>query len=256
MPIGGRTSHASNFLVRVATGSAASERVVIETISENPSYHARDLAYSVSDWVSECAVALLQGKAEYELLVYERVGTAIVRRRLFDGRSRPEDNGIVKARVVSTLPDEEVGDMLALRRAFSALADPFAAGKLFGYFDEGEKRPVPFEYELFRREEAHVLARATAFLGWNARVMFHPEHGQNAYHFIYRELKFHRFKAMLRGWALLCLNRCLRLAGEETGQPMGVEVVGLPTEHDVAQAMTDLEEGQTPFLALLDRLRI
>jgi hypothetical protein len=158
--------------------------------------------------------------------------------------------------VTCTLPSKLARQVSELRKTLGMVSDPLVAGKLFGYFDESERPKVPFEYDVFRHGEAYALASATAFLGWNARGTFHPEHGQNAYHFICRELRFHGFKAMMRNLALECLNECLDGAGKMSGSPMGVEVSGLPSEADVARAMADLAEGQTSFSDLLARFEM
>lgn len=256
MPIGGRTSDATKFVVQVPEGFNVSTTSVIETILGRSTFYARDLAHAVSDWVAECVVAVVtSGRAEYDLVAEKQSDVVAIRARERHDAAVATD-GSIKARVTHAMPEEYATDMSALRSTLRVVSDPLVTGKLLGYFGEARTAQVRIDYDGFHREEARVLARATAFLGWNGRGTFHPEHGQNAFCYVYRELKYHAFIARLRSEALLCLNECLRLAGELMGTPLKIEVSGLFSEADVAKALADLETGQTSFADLLAPFKI
>ena len=253
MPIGGRSSVAA-FSVQPVAGTSVTSDEITETLGQRS--HARDLAAGASDWIMDCAVATLtRGKAYYEIAAEGPSSAMFVERMAPHQHRWRRAARIVHARVTCSLPGKYALAMEEMRKALLVISDPLAMGRLMGHFSDRGEAKVPFDFQLFRQVEANALARATAMSGWNGRGAFHPEHGQNEYHFVYRELKFHGFKAMLREQAILCLNECLQAVQERSGKRMGIHVSGLPTEADAAQALLELAAGHTSFNELLARFR-
>lgn len=255
MPIGGRSSLPS-FFIRPAATAEASVDTLIRTISGKSPYYSRELASVVCDWIVDCAqTVVMYGRAEYHI-IHTGPSDVVIQRVHHDDAGEQNLEHTVIGSGACVMPREGARALTVLRKVLAGLHGPVAVLDLLDPPNAGGRLTVPFDHEAYRREEAHVLARATAFTGWNARGMFHPDHGQNAYHFVYRELKFHHFKALLRRLALACLNDCLHIAGGAVGVSMLVDVLGLPTEGDAEQALRQLEEGQSAFSELLEPFKL
>jgi len=258
MPIGGTDRFAKSF--KVESASEYSAAALTRTISSRVFHARRGLAEAVSDWCVECATTTVAfEQADYALASQGNEHVSIVPANGHSRGHSKQQQGPLQAAASCVLPNEDSRQLRLLRSALRVLSDGLMLpGMMLQLGDDALKssKRAPFDFATFERDRMHALARATAFIGWNARNSFHPAHGQNSYQFVRRELRFHRFKAVLRRHALSCLNECLRLAGEQTKTPMAVVVKGFPSEHDVDEAIAELEAGMTKFADLLNRFRL
>lgn len=247
MPIGGRQDHATDFDIQTSD----TPQSIIELIRNDAHYNTRSLREVVSDWIVSCAASTLMFGAQNYFLLEAKGQTRIVRQASAPSNSRQKTP--TGSSATCTLSEAYAKPMSDLRRTLRTVGNVPALMQLAGYTDDREETSA-FDFKLFQHHEALTLAKATAFVGWNARNTFHPDHGQNAYYFIYRQIKFHAFMAMLRSRTLLCLNECLRLASS-TESPLSLTITGLPSEDDAGKALEDWKHGQTDCRILMKRFR-
>lgn len=97
------------------------------------------------------------------------------------------------------------------------------------------------DYKEYQRLEAIDISRVTRALGWNS-LMF-QEYVREPYQ-VSRYLAWQEFRLELRETVIKGLNRALRVAGDAMGFDVQLEVRGLPSREDIAEARNRLEHGR------------
>jgi hypothetical protein len=102
-----------------------------------------------------------------------------------------------------------------------------------------------FDTDHYRKTETASLLEVTRLTGWSVRGRLSGELLE--YYVLERFLRFEKFKAELRGVLLSGINQLLAMIGERDGFGAGIELKGLASVSDVAQARAKLCAGNLPF---------
>lgn len=108
---------------------------------------------------------------------------------------------------------------------------------------------VPVDFGDFRQTLYRALAEATRSVGWNARRLLNDY--QTDYHHLHRQLRFERFKIVLRSVILDTLNIGLRRAGDRIGVTAQLSLDGAPSETEVDEAERRLAEGKHTYKEIM-----
>lgn len=270
MPIGGR-SERREFGAWLLPRDQPSEGVVAEAIGRS---RAWDLGPAVCDFAHDCGqIVMAYGRAVYEIVYRSeapdappsdfrfefvrpsgvaRAGTGFVQRipsSIAEEQGVPEEVLLPDERVLIVEPkiyaDREVGHVLELLSVLSGQTVPRF------YFDETMQGQ--FDFTVYHRSLKQALAAATRSVGWNVRGLLTEDLSEH--YWMQRHLLFEEFKIQLRDEILASLGAGLQRVGHVMGFSGELEVSGLPTVRDVAEARTALMEGRGSFKEMTEPLR-
>ncbi|MBN2016094.1 hypothetical protein JW766_04645 [Candidatus Dojkabacteria bacterium] len=107
-----------------------------------------------------------------------------------------------------------------------------------------------FDYEAFRKIYDTKVAKLTRGLGWTARSMY--KNRMTEYYYLYRYVKFHGTKAILREYIIDKLNEALTRIGKELNFETQIGIRGLLSPADCDNYLRKLEREEIGFNELLD----
>jgi len=108
---------------------------------------------------------------------------------------------------------------------------------------------VPVDFSDFHQTLYRALAEATRSVGWNARGLISKH--QTDYHHLQRQLRFERFKIVLRSVIVDTLNLGLCRAGDRIGFTAHLSLDGAPDEAEVDEAERRLAEGKHTYKEIM-----
>lgn len=115
---------------------------------------------------------------------------------------------------------------------------------------------IPFDSTIHTRARSLAVADATKLIGWNAQEELLPRGEKLEYYFLYRQLRFYKFKIQLRDSILRALNEVIAHVGKTIGFSGSIETKGLPTLEDIAIAHAHLQAGNKPFDEVMRPFRL
>ena len=100
----------------------------------------------------------------------------------------------------------------------------------------------PYKFAKHQRERSELFAEVTQPVGWNVRGLFKEGHLEP--YDVWRQIRFLEFKVRVRNSIMDRLNAALAQAGLRIGFEASIELGGLPTLQEVANAKEDLRLGR------------
>jgi len=276
-PIGGQSKNEA-FKVQLSPPSGTLTALVASALNSRDRGWRHELPSALADFFHECSQSLITfGEVVYEIVYF----------------SNPEDHKVAKfelqkvrpftikrhrGQLVQIIPQEVVLQRKAppfiplredhmlvfslpakLRRTLDTTLESLAvlSRKLMPEFAMRDfvHAASKYHYDSANQIQAQKLALAEAGkqIGWNARALLYDDLLE--FYFFERQLRFERFKVVLRTLIRDTLNRGLHLIGEKMGFRAQLVVEGLPTISDVERAERDLKSGSKPFGKILAPFR-
>ncbi len=226
------------------------------------------LSDALADFLHDCAYAVTAfGEAFYEIVYWSEAETG----RFEDFELRPIAAGTVRRQRggfvqhvppavaqrwgaperIELAPDHVLAFLppVVYRAGFATMLQTLATADALAAAGGALRRrirdsaPVPFDPGLHAAYLA--VARSTRAIGWNVRRLIFGE--VSDYYLTLRQLRFERFKCLLRDDIIATLNDGLVRVGARAGFTARIAVEGMVTTEDVDEADAHLALADRPF---------